>query len=98
MILNPGKLMSLSYLSIIFRQSCENYDYNNQEYFCQNTLGFPINNYVKKVANGLFNPIELQNSGKNFGRQSLQPFLLQHLLRQQQIAKCKFILKYISIL
>ncbi|VUZ48220.1 unnamed protein product, partial [Hymenolepis diminuta] len=69
-------------------QSCENYDYNNQEYFCQNTLGFPINNYVKKVANGLLNPIELQNSGKSFGRQSLQPFLLQQLLRQQQIAKC----------
>ncbi|VDL18979.1 unnamed protein product [Hymenolepis diminuta] len=68
-------------------QSCENYDYNNQEYFCQNTLGFPINNYVKKVANGLLNPIELQNSGKSFGRQSLQPFLLQQLLRQQQIAK-----------
>nr|CDS34982.2 hypothetical transcript [Hymenolepis microstoma]CDS34989.1 hypothetical transcript [Hymenolepis microstoma] len=69
------------------RQSYEMHDYNNQEYFYRNKFGLPANSCTTNTANGLFNQIDLPNSGKGLACQSLQPFLLQQLLRQQQIAK-----------
>uniref|UniRef100_A0A0R3TUU1 Uncharacterized protein n=1 Tax=Rodentolepis nana TaxID=102285 RepID=A0A0R3TUU1_RODNA len=63
------------------------YPYLGYDTETRNKFGFPPNNYMAITANGLFNQIDLPNSGKSLGCQSLQPFLLQQLLRQQQIAK-----------
>lgn len=92
---NQCKIVSL--FCNLFRRSSDRYECIPQEVLYQNTVGFPVNNFVNKVANRLFNPLELHNGSKFLGRQCLQPFLLQQLLQQQQIAKCEFFLSQIII-
>lgn len=67
----------------------DGYDYISQAVPLCNFMGFPIGTGANRIGSRFLNPMEFQNGSKFLTRQPLQPFLLQQIFQQQQLAKCK---------
>ncbi|VDK31752.1 unnamed protein product [Taenia asiatica] len=71
-------------------QPMDNYDYVSCGVPLGNSMGLPVSTGTNRMGSRFFNPMEFQNGNNFLMRQPLQPFLLQQILQQQQLAKCVY--------
>ncbi|CDS35629.1 hypothetical protein EmuJ_000333100 [Echinococcus multilocularis] len=72
-------------------QPVDSYDYFSHGVPLRNSLGFPVGTGVNRIGSRVFNPMEFQSGNKFLTHQSLQPFILQQILQQQQLVKCIYL-------
>ncbi|KAL5970897.1 hypothetical protein TSMEX_001373 [Taenia solium] len=68
-------------------QPMDDYDYVTRGVPLGNSMGLPVGTGANRIGSRFFNPMEFQNGNSFLMRQPLQPFLLQQILQQQQLAK-----------
>ncbi|KAL5109231.1 hypothetical protein TcWFU_007613 [Taenia crassiceps] len=68
-------------------QPMDGYDCTTRGVPLCSSVGFPVGTGANRIGSRFFNSMELQNGNKFLTHQPLQPFLLQQILQQQQLAK-----------
>lgn len=81
--------------AIKLRQQSAEYNFVQNPPFAA-PAGFPIGFGVNRMANSLFPALAFHNTNKYLTRQHLQPFVLQQILQQQHLAKCKLTVYHIN--